>query len=201
MAYYNEDQLLKYFEHAMQEVALKEKKAIEDDIKKQYQKEMAKVKDALNIKHNLEKSRTLRDVLVSYQDKINHIGTTYDKQLMDERRALTASIFDTVLKKIQQFTKDNAYVLSMAKRFDALTKDHKKDTLIVHVSKLDTLLYDYFKEVKNPLMTIQIDPNLHIGGFILVLPEKHIEFDCSYDTLLNEQKTWLINEAKLFVRT
>ena len=201
MAYYNEDQLLKYFEHAMQEVALKEKKAIEDDIKKQYQKEMAKVKEALNIKHNLEKSRALRDVLVSYQDKINHIGTTYDKQLMDERRALTASIFDAVLKKIQTYTKQDEYVLSMSKKFNAIIKDFKHETCIIHLSKFDTLLYDYFNSLKTPSFTLQIDPHLHIGGFILVLPQKQLEFDCSYDTLLNEQKTWFINEAKLFVRT
>jgi vacuolar-type H+-ATPase subunit E/Vma4 len=201
MAFYTDEQLLSYFESAMKDVAQKKKLVIKQEIKEQYLKELSKIKESLQVKQQLEKSRALREVFVSYQDQINHIGLTYDKQLMDERRLLTSSIFDDVTSQLQAFIQTDAYTKRMTEKLLKLLETHKNQEMICHVYAKDHGLVSSIKKLNSNTILIQADPRLTIGGFIALFPALNIEYDFSYDRLLNEQKAWFINQTKLFVKS
>jgi vacuolar-type H+-ATPase subunit E/Vma4 len=201
MAFYTDEQLLSYFESAMKDVAQKKKLVIKQEIKEQYLKELSKIKESLQVKQQLEKSRALREVFVSYQDQINHIGLTYDKQLMDERRLLTSSIFDDVTSQLQAFIQTDAYTTGMTEKLLKLLETHKNQEMICHVYAKDQGLVSSIKKLNSNTILIQADPRLTIGGFIALFPALNIEYDFSYDRLLNEQKAWFINQTKLFVKS
>jgi len=201
MAFYTDEQLLSYFESAMKDVAQKKKFVIKQEIKEQYLKELSKIKESLQVKQQLEKSRALREVFVSYQDQINHIGLTYDKQLMDERRLLTSSIFDDVTSQLQAFIQTDAYTTRMTEKLLKLLETHKNQEMICHVYAKDQGLVSSIKKINSNTIMIQADPRLTIGGFIALFPTLNIEYDFSYDRLLDEQKAWFINQTKLFVKS
>ena len=201
MAFYTDEQLLSYFESAMKDVAKKKKLLIKQEIKEQYLKELSKIKESLQVKQQLEKSRALREVFVSYQDQINHIGLTYDKQLMDERRLLTSSIFDDVTSQLQAFIQTDAYTTRMTEKLLMLLETHKNQEMICHVYAKDQGLVSSIKKLNSNTILIQADPRLTIGGFIALFPTLNIEYDFSYDRLLDEQKAWFINQTKLFVKS
>jgi vacuolar-type H+-ATPase subunit E/Vma4 len=201
MAFYTDEQLLSYFESAMKDVAKKKKLVIKQEIKEQYLKELSKIKESLQVKQQLEKSRALREVFVSYQDQINHIGLTYDKQLMDERRLLTSSIFDDVTSQLQAFIQTDAYTTRMTEKLLKLLETHKNQEMICHIYAKDQGLVSSIKKLNSNTILIQADPRLTIGGFIALFPTLNIEYDFSYDRLLNEQKAWFINQTKLFVKS
>jgi vacuolar-type H+-ATPase subunit E/Vma4 len=185
----------------MKDVAKKKKLLIKQEIKEQYLKELSKIKESLQVKQQLEKSRALREVFVSYQDQINHIGLTYDKQLMDERRLLTSSIFDDVTSQLQAFIQTDAYTTRMTEKLLKLLETHKNQEMICHVYAKDQGLVSSIKKINSNTIVIQADPRLTIGGFIALFPTLNIEYDFSYDRLLDEQKAWFINQTKLFVKS
>lgn len=200
MAYYNEDQLLKYFELAMKDVSNKEKKALEDDIKRVYSLEMSKVMDVLTVKHNLEQSRALREVQVFYQEKINLIGQSYDKQLMDARQSLMSTIFDEVTSKLKHYMMTQDYAVTMFKKIQSLKKEHASKVTI-YVNTHDQILFNYLNEHLDSHDSVLAHPDFTLGGFIALFKDKRFEYDHTFDTLLNEQKRWFTHEAKLFIRS
>jgi vacuolar-type H+-ATPase subunit E/Vma4 len=201
MAFYTDEQLLSYFESAMKDVANKKKLLIKQEIKEQYVKELSKIKESLQVKQQLEKSRALRDVFVTYQDQINHIGLTYDKQLMDERRLLTSSIFDDVTTQLQAFIKTDAYMTAMTEKLLKLLETHQNQEMICHIHPKDHVFLSSIKKLNSHYITVQADPRITIGGFIALFHALQIEYDFSYDRLLDEQKAWFINQTKLFVKS
>ena len=117
MAYYNNDQLLKYFEKNMQQVANKQIESLQLEIQKLYQKEMMKVTEDLHIKHTLEKNRLLKTLNVAHQEKINHLGIEYDETLMTLRQNMVAEIFETVTKQLLDYVQSDAYIPAMKHKF------------------------------------------------------------------------------------
>lgn len=201
MAYYNDDQLLKYFENAMKNAANKQIKALQDEIKKIYTKEITKVMDSLNIKHGLEKSRALREVNTHYQEKINHIGLTYDKELIDERQKLTHTIFSEVTSKLKSYIKTKDYSIKMLEKISKTKALHPKSPMTLYIGLDDEPLFKALQsklEIYDQLLT---HPDIKLGGFIALFKDQKIEYDHSFDTTLKEQMLWFSQEAKLFVRS
>jgi hypothetical protein len=73
--------------------------------------------------------------------------------------------------------------------------------MICHVYAKDQGLVSSIKKLNSNTILIQADPRLTIGGFIALFPTLNIEYDFSYDRLLDEQKAWFINQTKLFVKS
>lgn len=199
MAYYNNDQLLKYFEKNMQQVANQHIETLKLEIKKLYQKEMSKVKDSLTIKHDLEKMRVLKSLTVAHQEKINHLGVEYDETLMNVRKNMIAEIFETVTTRLIKFMETKAYTEAMSNKINAYINQYNVDNLLIHIKHTDQLLGSYIKQTY-PNLEVLTHPHIHIGGFLLTIKDASIEFDHTYDAILKNQKELFLHTSKLFVR-
>jgi len=199
MAYYNNDQLLKYFEKNMQQVANKQIESLQLEIQKLYQKEMMKVTEDLQIKHTLEKNRLLKALNVSHQEKINHLGIEYDETLMTLRQNMVAEIFETVTKQLLDYIQSDAYFPAMKHKFDPYAKTYELKQLTVHIKGSDQLLGQFFQS-EYPTLKVFSHPNIVIGGFLLTIDDASVEYDHTYDALLKSQKEMFLETSKLFVR-
>lgn len=199
MAYYNNDQLLKYFEKNMQQVANKQIESLEIEIQKLYQKEMMKVTEDLHIKHTLEKNRLLKTLNVAHQEKINHLGIEYDETLMTLRQNMVAEIFETVTKQLLEYIQSDAYIPAMKHKFHPYTKTFELKQLTVHIKGSDQQLGHFFQS-EYPTLKVFTHPNIVIGGFLLTIDDAYVEYDHTYDALLKSQKEMFLETSKLFVR-
>jgi vacuolar-type H+-ATPase subunit E/Vma4 len=199
MAYYNNDQLLKYFEKNMQHVANNQIESLKLEIQKLYQKEMMKVTEDLQIKHTLEKNRLLKALNVSHQEKINHLGIEYDETLMTLRQNMVAEIFETVTKQLLDYIQSDAYFPAMKHKFDPYAKTYELKQLTVHIKGSDQLLGQFFQS-EYPTLKVFSHPNIVIGGFLLTIDDASVEYDHTYDALLKSQKEMFLETSKLFVR-
>ncbi len=199
MAYYNNDQLLKYFEKNMQQVANKHIESLQLEIQKLYQKEMMKVTEDLNIKHTLEKNRVLKSINVAHQEKINHLGIEFDETLMTLRKNMVAEIFETVTNKLLEYVQSDAYIPAMKRMFNQYANAYDLKQLTIHIKGSDQQLGHFFQS-EYPKLKVFTHPNIIIGGFVLTIDDASVEFDHTYDALLKSQKEKFLETSKLFVR-
>jgi vacuolar-type H+-ATPase subunit E/Vma4 len=200
MAYYNEDQLKRYFESAMRDEAQQKIDALKDEIHKIYQREMTKVKDELHVKHMLERSRALREVNVVFQEKMNHIGIEYDAELIRERNHMADVVFEAIKNKLIEFTTTKAYSKLMAKKIHRIITQFPEHSFIFFIQPKDAQLRDVIQELVTQTYSIQTSTSIELGGFLLDVVESKAEFDETFDTILNEQRKQFRQSSKLFIR-
>lgn len=197
MAYYNEDQLKRYFEKAILRESEIRIEKLRKEIDYLYSKEMSKVNAELDLKKKLETNKALRDLQIEYQDKINQIGVGYDEQLIKVRKVMINNVFEAVYKKLYIYRQTDAYVKKMASKYDSIKTYAKNLSIEVEVGAQDQLLQAYFERQKQAFI---ISDAIHFGGFIASIKEKNIGMDETIDNKLEERKKWFYENAKLFIK-
>ncbi len=201
MAYYNEDQLYRYFDRSIHHESNKKIDALRKEIDYLYAKEMKKIRDDLLMKKKLKLSKGLRELQIDYQDRINQIGVGYDAKLIKSRTKMANTVFNHVFEKLIDFIETKAYesyIKEKVKAFDAYLNDNKT---IIKVSPYDHKIEEILKRILKKELKIEVDPAIKIGGFIVVVPSHHFEMDVTIDTKLEEQKEWFYKHSHLFIRT
>ena len=201
MAYYNEDQLYRYFDRSIHQESIKKIDALRKEIDYLYAKEMKKIRDDLLIKKKLQLNKGLRELQIDYQDRINQIGVGYDEKLIKARTKMANTVFNHVFERLVDFieTKDyETYITEKVRALDQYVGDKKT---VIKISPYDHKIEAIIKKALKQDVKIEIDPAIKIGGFIVVIPSHHIELDVTIDTKLDEQKEWFYKHSKLFIRT
>lgn len=201
MAYYNEDQLSRYFTAAMTNVANKKIEQLKDEIHQIYKREMTKIKDELNVKHTLERQEALREINVAHQEKLNLIGIEYNAELIRARDEMAQTIFESVLSQLKAFMKTKKYVTLMSKKIDQLQSNYPTRTLSFSLNPKDIVLRDIILERFSKDTEIFSDHSIVIGGFIATLKDERIEYDETFDAKLQKARETFIQTSKLFIRT
>lgn len=197
MAYYNEDQLKRYFEEAIKEESEKRKEKLRKEIDYLYSKEMGKINAELDLKKKLELSKAMRELQIEYQDRINKIGVGYDEQLIKERKVMVNNVFEAVYKKLHAYRQTDAYLKKMAEKISAAKAYAKAMHLKFEIGTQDTTLQAFFKK-ENIVFTLNDD--IHFGGFRALIEERNIAMDETLDSKLDERKKWFYENAKLFIK-
>ncbi|PKK96484.1 MAG: hypothetical protein CVV58_06110 [Tenericutes bacterium HGW-Tenericutes-3] len=200
MAYYNEDQLYRYFDKAIQRESKQKIEALQKEFDYLYAKEMKKITEDLTMKKNLELNKALKELQLEYQDKINKIGVGYDEKLIKERTFMTNIVFHSVLDKIYQFITSKKYEDLMKEKLEKVNQIAKEKHIQFTISDRDTHLPGLIKEVIKGKSDIILSPNLHLGGFEATIEKDGIVIDETIDSKLAEQKEWFYKNSKLFIR-
>ncbi len=201
MAYYNEDQLYRYFDRSIHHESNKKIDALRKEIDYLYAKEMKKIRDDLLMKKKLQLNKGLRELQIDYQDRINQIGVGYDAKLIKSRTKMANVVFNEVFEKLVDFIETNAYTSYIKEKIKTLDPYIGDKKTIIKVSPFDHNIEAILKKALKDEVTLEIDPAIKIGGFIVVVPSQHIEMDVTIDTKLEEQKEWFYKHSKLFIRT
>ncbi len=200
MAYYNEEQLYRYFDKTIKREVEKKIKELTDEIEYLHAKDMKKITEDLEQKRDSELNKKLRELHLSYQDKINQIGIDYDAKLLKERTFMTNIVFNAVLDQIYQFITSSGYEDLMTKKLSEIAKKYPNQSCVITISDRDTHLPKIIEEVMKSRAKIIESPDLHLGGFEFLLQDEGIEIDETIDTKLIAQKEWFYKNSKLFIR-
>jgi len=200
MAYYNEDQLYRLFDKAISAKAQERKEKLRSEIGYAYAKQMKKVRADISLDSTLEYNRGLRELRLNYQDRINKIGVGYDEALIKERNRMIDYVFNGVNEKLQSFIKSSKYKTYIESKIKNVNKVIGKSNSIFKIASHDQMIKDILKQNVQAKHTIEIDPNIKFGGFIVVLPKENLEINQTIDVNLESQKKWFYKNSKLFIR-
>jgi len=200
VAYYNEDQLKRYFEKAIQRESDKQVEKLRKEINGIYSREIKKVKEDLAIKKQVQLSKAIRDVQVDYQDKINKIGVGYDEKLIKKRTEMTNYVFNHVEKKLVDFILKPEYEELMVSKTKELKTSIGDKKVSFKIGLEDIKLEKIIQKEFGLKSTIERTEDIHLGGFQALLFDDEIEIDETIDTKLNERKQWFYMNSKLFIR-
>jgi len=199
MAYYNDDELYRYFEKSIGEQAEQRLKTLRKEIDYAYSKVMKRVKEDLILEKNLELNKGLAEIRTTYQNEINQIGVGYDEQLIKKRLEMSQAIFSDVVKKIKAFIKTKNYDKFLKERIETVLKSVDKTTFIFKVAPQDKKVKEIIESL-DLKSKIEEDASIIYGGFILFLPNQNLEINETIDQRLEEQKNWFYKHSKLFIR-
>ncbi|MBU1093408.1 MAG: hypothetical protein KKH01_02985 [Firmicutes bacterium] len=201
MAYYNEDQLYRYFDKAIQREAQKSMDELKKEIDYLYAKEMKAISEDLQMKKEVELGKEMKELKLHYQDKLNQISIGYNEMLIKERTFMTNIVFHAVLDKIYQFIKSKDYEKVMTQKLTDLNKKYANKKSIITISDRDSHLTKIIEETITAPHEIVKSPDLHLGGFEFFLKNEGIEIDETIDTKLASQKEWFYKNSKLLIRS
>lgn len=201
MAYYNEDQLRRYFEKAIKRESENQIHKLQKEIDYLYNREIKKIMDEIDIKKQVQMAKELKEVQIQYQEELNQIGTDYDAKLILKRNEMTSSIFQAIEKKISSFVQSEAYQDWFNKRLLNYEEKINGYHVIMHIAMHDIVAEKIIENVyKKVSYEIKHEKEILLGGFVLTISDKNLEVDETLDTRLNEQKEWFLNHSKLFIR-
>ena len=200
MAYYNEDQLKRYFEKAIQRESDKQIEKLRKEINAIYSREIKKVKEDLAIKKQVQLSKAIRDVQVDYQDKINKIGVGYDEKLIKKRTEMTDYVFNHVEKKLVDFIQKPEYEELMASKIKEMKSSIGDKKVSFQIGLEDQKLEKLIQKEYGVKSIIERTEDIRLGGFQALLIDDEIEIDETIDSKLSERKEWFYMNSKLFIR-
>lgn len=200
MGYFNEDQLQKYFQKAIDAKANEKIAQLRAEIDKLYDRGIKKVKEDVQIKKQLEVSKALKDVQVEYQDKINSIGFRYDESLISERKKMTDYIFDEVTKELNDFIKTKKYEDLMSKKILKIVDKHEKDPIKFLIKTNDNVLADFLVKKYKNVYPFDYSNKIKLGGFVATISTQKIEYDETIDSKLEDRRIWFYQNSNLFIR-
>lgn len=200
LAYYNEDQLYRYFDKAIKKEAGKRIDQLRKEIDYLYAKEMKKIKEDLQLKKTLELNKALRELQVEYQDQINQIGVGFDEKLIKERTFMVNFIYQSVLIKLGDFIQTKEYDQLMTEKIKKLNDFVKNKKVVFNISENDERISKVIEKVMTSTFEIKVSHHIHLGGFLAEVPSDKIEIDETLDTRFNERKAWFYKNSKLFIR-
>ena len=200
LAYYNDDQLYRYFDKAIKKEAGKKIDQLRKEIDYLYAKEMKKIKEELLLKKNLEQSKALRELQVEYQDQINQIGVGFDEKLIKERTFMVNFIYQSVLIKLGDFIQTKDYDQLMIKKIEDINQFVKNKKVIFNISVNDERISKVIEKTMTSSYEIKVSQHIHLGGFLAEVPSDKVEIDETLDTKFNERKAWFYKNSKLFIR-
>lgn len=200
MAYYNEDQLYRYFDKAIKRESEKKIEELHKEINYLYAKEMKKITEELSIKKELELNKAMKELQKDYQDKLNKISVGYDEKLIKERTFMTNIVFHAVLDQIYQFITSKDYEKLMEEKLVKINELAHSKHVIFTISDRDSHLPQLIKEHVSSSYKIIKSPNLHLGGFEATIEKEGIVIDETIDSKFAEQKQWFYKNSKLFIR-
>lgn len=200
MAYYNEDQLYRYFDRSIHHESNKKVEALRKEIDYLYAKEMKKIRDDLLLKKKLKLNKGLRELQIDYQDRINQIGVGYDEKLIKARSKMANTVFNRVFEKLVDFVASDAYQTYINDKLKSLASYTKDKNIVFKISPFDHKIEQILKQSLGDQTQFNIDPAIKLGGFVLVVTKQQVELDLTIDTKLEEQKEWFYRHSKLFIR-
>ncbi len=200
MAFYNEDQLYRYFDKAIKRESEKRIEELHKEIDYLYAKEMKKITEDLSIKKEINLNQALRELQMDYQDKLNKISIGYDEKLIKERTFMTNIVFHAVLDRIYQFITSKEYEKSMKEKLEKIHDISKSKHVIFTISDRDTHLPKLIEDHIPSSHEIIKSPNIHLGGFEATIEKEGIVIDETIDSKLVDQKDWFYKNSKLFIR-
>ncbi|MDR2822466.1 MAG: hypothetical protein LBV58_02810 [Acholeplasmatales bacterium] len=197
MPYYNDDELYKYFSKAIKQYAIKEIRNIKNEINEIKTKETKNISDDILAKKELMLINSEKEIRISYQEELNHIGASLDFSLMKERDEMVSSIFNEVIQKLNSFRKTKKYEEYFFKKLKEIVSSNRLTDGTILIEEKDSNLIKSINDLY-PKFKVLIGNETRYGGFIL--KSGSLLFDESFDERIRNEEANFVDNSKLFIK-
>lgn len=157
---------------------------------KQYQhNELKKSAEITNQKIKRYYDKEMRKIKAAAASELAAAEFELKKQLYSERSAITERVFSRVCEKINNYTKTDEYRVSIIKKAVDILSADKDVKFTLYVRTDDMKLFETIPAEILSNGEIQADSSIALGGFRIYYAEKNTELDCTYDSMLKEERS------------
>lgn len=193
------DELVAYFKAEINEVSKREIVNIQQEIEDIRVRTVSEMETEAKREADSLLDSELRELMSEHKIACSKIAENQNQKLMKEREALVEQVFAKAKDKLEAFSKTTAYETSLVNKLSAISQKGFVPA-IVYVREADkailpTLLKAYGSDCEGC-----VDPLLMLGGFRLECSEKGIIVDESFDSALEDAKTWFYDHSGLTIR-
>ncbi|MDD4212358.1 MAG: hypothetical protein PHY42_03045 [Bacilli bacterium] len=195
MEYFNEDEILRYFQKEIGEVSKRQIKKLQSEIDTIKTKELERIEKEVKSEINATLGRDLEELQIKHRQTIHEIKTTTRRDLINFREDLLELVLTEVIKKVQAFVKSEHYLALMRQKLTSISFGKQA---LFHISKKDqglkTFLHENYHEYP-----VKEDDNINLGGFLVELIDLGTTLDETIDHKLAIKKQWFYEHSHLFL--
>ena len=196
----NDNKKASNFLNAINKYVKQQKDEIEKEVEILKQKEIEQatqegLKDAYNLIQKEEaknKIEIMKSLALKEQES--------KKELFIMRKNMTDKIFNKAADKLNEYTNTKDYFDKLLQSAEKINEVFCGNDCIVYISKKDSDKIEKIKSVfLNTNIEILIDNKIELGGLRAFCKSKGIILDDTFDSKLNDQKEWFIENSDLKV--
>ncbi|MEG0823809.1 MAG: hypothetical protein RR929_03345 [Erysipelotrichaceae bacterium] len=188
--------LVNYIEAEMNDLALKEAHTILKESELLKDEALIEIEEEAKNNAKLVVLSEIKEAKSNAAIKKAAISTKMKKDIIGEREKLVNNVFKETKDKLDKFVASKDYKEFIAKKLNKTKKDYnyKDVTILMKDSNYKELAIETYSNAD-----FKEDDTIVIGGF-KIITNTGIIIDETLDTLLNEQKEWFYNNAKLNIK-
>ena len=173
--------------------------SFKDIILKDAEKKAEEIKiNILKLKEELKETErnAIKEILPKAEEKINNLKSNYkfklakktfemEKEILNFKNEEIKKIYSLCEKNLNRFTKSENYVNYLLDKIQKTLRENSCNEVIIKLKEEDLILKEQISSIKE-IKKFEKDPNINLGGFILVDTKKAIEIDETFETLLKK---------------
>ena len=173
--------------------------SFKDIILKDAKKKAEEIKiNILKLKEELKETEknAIREVIPKIEEKINNLKSNYkfklakktfemEKEILNFKNEEIKKIYSLCEKNLNRFTKSENYVNYLLDKIQKTLRENSCNEVIIKLKEEDLIFKEQISSIKE-IKKFEKDPNINLGGFILVDTKKAIEIDETLETLLKK---------------
>ncbi|MFA6627513.1 MAG: hypothetical protein WCQ80_01305 [Bacilli bacterium] len=196
MEFFNEDEILKYFQKEIKDVSNRQIKKLQHELDIIKAKELEHIEKQVSEEINSTLGRDLDDLKIKHRQTLNDILTSARRDLIQYREDLLNSIMVEVTNRLSQYVKSPDYLVSMRNKLSSFPF---KSPAVIHIAKKDHGLKVLIKELCINTYPIKEDETIQLGGFLVEMIDQGITIDETIDLQLSRKKQWFYENSHLFI--
>ncbi|MGB4985294.1 MAG: hypothetical protein WBO70_05935 [Erysipelotrichaceae bacterium] len=151
----------------------------------------------LKVKHDIDKYmvnelREIKSETTLIQAELERKTKT---EISEYRIKLENMIFDKIINKLETFARSNNYSQWLVEKLTKEGNDFINGELYI-AEKDEKIVKDVIKKYQ---LTVHIDP-IKYGGFRLISSDQAIESDCTFLSMLEDQKDWFYQNMNFEIK-
>lgn len=191
--------LEEYFKEEIQRVSDIQISGIEREIEQIRKKTIASLEQAAQMEAGLQRDNELREMQSEHAIALSRLHEETNRKLMQKRKQLNEAVFAEVKKQMLAYCESDAYLDLLLEKLNK-QKNNAQEHAILHMAKKDERYMEKLCEAYGHGCIGEIDESIVIGGFLLVYEDSGIVIDETFDTAIEEQRSWFYNHSGLFIK-
>lgn len=196
----NEQQLLAYFQNAIQKEAEKERLTLLDEAKEIREEALNKIRQAASLDAKRRMEKEISEIILENQKEISTMQRKTNATLIAKRQELQNEVFKEAKEALSQFVESEKYYAWMQKQFANLPAEILKDGIEMHVRTQDEAMMNDLLKVSKVKVKMVIDETITLGGFKVFSLANGFIVDESLDYRLENCQEWFYNHSGFVIQ-
>lgn len=188
-----------YFKEEIKRVSDIEIEQIEKEISSIRKKSIQGFEAEAQREAETAREQALKELYNEHTIRLSKLRENSNHKRMAKRTELCDKVFYEVIQEMKEFTLSKEYKEYLYKKVAALA-EKSSDFMILYVAKKDEKLLPELCHAYGPNCQGEVDPSIKIGGFRGLCEAKGMVIDETFDSSIDEQRSWFYTNSGLFIK-